>query len=297
MLNSINQNSIPETILPKANHNSSKDANSNLSIYSETVDLYASHTEDLSLKYTNKDGDKFEFHATLTEELYYHSEKKTYLADAYDQKGMPTQKGVLQDGEIDPSKQTWDEIKTWANKVKEELKQQQLALFKELMRRNSHTVDTGDGKFLTLMVGDDQKSLTEKIGELARILNKKNGKGNNAENAENTDEANSSQETAGVPAYWNAENTSNRIVRMAVGFAKISGLAPDEFAEKISKAVQAGFNGANEITGDLPGAAGKLNQETHRLTFEKLQKWLEENKSGAYNQVASVNEKPKPEVN
>lgn len=88
-------------------------------------------------------------------------------------------------------------------------------------------------------------------------------------------------EEAQVPEYWNAENTSDRIVAFATSFASIHG--DGEFAEKILKAVADGFEQAHALTGDLPGAAGKLNRDTKALVFEKLEKWLEEWEAGAYN--------------
>ena len=59
-----------------------------------------------------------------------------------------------------------------------------------------------------------------------------------------------------------------------------------KFADQIKKAVGAGFDQANEATGELPGAAGKLNRDTRELVFSKLSKWLDDRKSGAYNHGA-----------
>lgn len=94
-------------------------------------------------------------------------------------------------------------------------------------------------------------------------------------------------ELSGIPDYWNAENTSDRIVDFATSFAAIHGDDP-AFAETIINAVAEGFNQAGAILGTLPGAAGKLNRDTREMVFAKLDKWVEEWKAGAYNQSAQT---------
>jgi hypothetical protein len=168
-------------------------------------------------------------------------------------------------------------VRAWANRMKEELKQQQMELLKEALKRNGRTVEAGNGKFLVLSV-----SISGKI----------EGAGDSGEASAAEDE-----EPYQVPPYWNAENTSDRIVHMATQFAKLSGLDPKEFAAKIKEAVKQGFDGAHSVTGDLPGAAGKLNQDTKNLTFAKLTKWLEDWEAGAYNQTANTDVNQTTEVN
>ena len=83
-------------------------------------------------------------------------------------------------------------------------------------------------------------------------------------------------EELGIPEYWNAENTSQRIVDFATSFFEVSGKDADEFGRIIIDAVKQGFKEANEILGDLPGAAGRLIAQTQSLTLEKLDAWVEQ---------------------
>jgi hypothetical protein len=158
---------------------------------------------------------------------------------------------------VDPEKQAWKDVQAWAVQMKAELKQQQLELLKTLLNPNSQKEDASSSKPLVIPVPTD---------------------GNISEVKPETD-------APLVPEYWNAENTSNRIVRMATGFAKISGLDPRAFAEKINAAVEEGFSSAHDATGDLPGAAGQLNKDTHSLVQAKLKKWLDDWETSAYNQT------------
>lgn len=254
--------------LPKSNLNSSKGT--------LVTDFYSYQSEDLYLKYKNKDGDVVEVSAHMEEEVYYHSET-SMVSDNYDKHGCkhgagdlaldPKAKDAAAADETDPTKKAWADVRAWAKRMQEELKQQQLELLKEALRKNGgRTVEAGNGKFIVLMVSLD-------------------GKTDGSKDASDATQAPPDAQ-AQVPAYWNAENTSDRIVHMATQFAKISGLDPKEFASKIKDAVQAGFDGAHAATGDLPGAAGKLNKDTKDLTFAKLTKWLEDWESAAYNQTA-----------
>lgn len=278
MLSSVS-NSIPATFdLPKPSLNSSKDTNLAL----QTVDLYSLHTEELYLKFKNPNGDMFELRAKYSEEIAMHSESTT-LIDRFE-KSIPNSKGTysaksgknldansdpdpnlqarINESESDPANQAWAEVKAWAEAMKDELKHQQAALVKEILERQEPKRDQGTGtmRILHIMVKEEEFV---------------------ADSAESSDLA-----PAPVPEYWNAENTSNRIVKMATGFAKISGLNPQEFGEKIRAAIEEGFSSAREITGELPGAAGKLNKDTHELVFTKLQKWLDDWQATAYNQTA-----------
>lgn len=164
----------------------------------------------------------------------------------------------LQDAEADPKEKRLAELRTWAEGVEKELRLQQQRLLERLLKEPGRHVQSGDGKFLIIIAGPDAAGAAD------------------AESAESCGEAQ-------VPEYWNAENTSDRIVHFATQMAEICGLDPAEFAEKITQAVSNGFDQANAETGPLPGAAGKLNRDTRDLVFSKLSKWLEDRKSGEYN--------------
>jgi gas vesicle protein len=83
-----------------------------------------------------------------------------------------------------------------------------------------------------------------------------------------------SQEPA-VPEYWNAENTSQRIVDFAtqlLGAFKGSG---EDFLKTIKGAIDEGFKQATDQLGKLPDQVSKLVSDTHDLIMQKLDKWAE----------------------
>jgi len=85
---------------------------------------------------------------------------------------------------------------------------------------------------------------------------------------------------ADVPEYWNAENTSQRIVDFAMSFR---GLAPElsdeEYIEQIRKSVELGYKLAKKDIGDLPGPSAKLFNDTYSLTMKKFDELVEQAKA------------------
>jgi hypothetical protein len=85
---------------------------------------------------------------------------------------------------------------------------------------------------------------------------------------------------ADVPEYWNAENTSQRIVDFAMSFR---GLAPEltdeEYIEQVRKAVELGYKLAKRDLGDLPGPSAKLFNDTYGLTMKKFDDLVEQAKA------------------
>lgn len=162
-----------------------------------------------------------------------------------------------------------EELADWAREVRDALRRQQVEMLEKAMKgfAKGGQGEASEGRMLVISVA---------YGESLR----------RAEGAEGPDAASD----AGVPEYWNAENTSDRIVAFATSFAALHGQDAEKFAQTLTKAVTAGFDQAAEITGALPGAAGKLLQETRDLVFGKLSKWLEEWKAASYNQPALPSE-------
>lgn len=82
---------------------------------------------------------------------------------------------------------------------------------------------------------------------------------------------------AEVPEYWNADNTSQRIVDFAMSFR---GLAPElsdeEYIEQMRKAVELGYKLAKKDIGDLPGPSAKLFNDTYSLTMKKFDDLVEQ---------------------
>jgi hypothetical protein len=89
-------------------------------------------------------------------------------------------------------------------------------------------------------------------------------------------------EEAKVPEYWNAENTSQRIVDFAMGFR---GLAPElsdeEYIKQVREAVEKGYSLAKKGLGDLPGPSAKLFNNTYNLTMKKFDELMEQARKGA----------------
>ncbi len=82
---------------------------------------------------------------------------------------------------------------------------------------------------------------------------------------------------ADVPEYWNAENTSKRIVDFAMSFR---GLAPElsdeEYITKMRDAVELGYKLAKKDLGGLPGPSAKLFNDTYSLTMKRFDELMAE---------------------
>ena len=98
--------------------------------------------------------------------------------------------------------------------------------------------------------------------------------GSDAEKVMRKDPVSSDMEIADVPEYWNAENTSQRIVDFALSFRGAFKGTDEEYLAQIKEAVEKGFNEAKGILGDLPKAVSNLTDATHELTMKKLDDWL-----------------------
>ncbi|MDB5102588.1 MAG: hypothetical protein JWP91_277 [Fibrobacteres bacterium] len=229
--------------------------------YESRTSLSYSRTEDLYLKYTSRDGDVLEMSSHKSETADYREllsisagAKALAADDAKKKAGGKDAAGNTE--ETDPKAKQLAELREWARQVEKEVRQQQLKILEQILKQSGKHVEAGEGRFLMVMPdgGPDASGPAAKT------------------------------EAAPVPEYWNAENTSDRIVHFATQMAEISGLDPKEFAESIRKAIGDGFDQAHEATGDLTGPAAKLNQDTRDLVFTKLSKWLEEREPKMDNQ-------------
>ena len=93
--------------------------------------------------------------------------------------------------------------------------------------------------------------------------------------ADETKEVGETSELA-IPEYWNAENTSQRIVNFALQFYDAFEGAGEDFLAMIKDAIEKGFAEARDILGDLPGPVSQIVSDTHDLVMQKLDKWAEE---------------------
>jgi hypothetical protein len=89
-----------------------------------------------------------------------------------------------------------------------------------------------------------------------------------------TDQAGDDTQIAEVPEYWNAENTSQRIVDFALSFAGGYSGTNDEFVKTIKAAIDEGFKQAGDMLGNLPTPVQNLVNATHDLVMKKIDQWL-----------------------
>ena len=185
------------------------------------------------------------------------------------------------------AKEKSEQIQNLTQQIRQELRQQQAELLRRLL-------EGADSKFWssTSIDGHGNTHVVQLMVFLAE---------NGEIGVDPSASVNGQEEEEGESNpndYWNAENTSERIVNFAMSFAKAQEEAPREFGESMKAAVEEGFRQAQALTGNLPGAAGELNRETHRLTFQKLEERLEAWKSALYNepapnqQVSAINALP-----
>lgn len=108
---------------------------------------------------------------------------------------------------------------------------------------------------------------------------------------QNTDNENVNDiDSSDIPEYWNAENTSQRIVDFATSFFGAFKGDKGEFLSKIKEAIEKGFDQAKKMWGgEFPKAASNLVKNTHDLIMEKLDEWAGEGNDSAENENLSSN--------
>lgn len=234
--------------------------------------------EDLEIRMESKDGDVLEVRRSVTVLSGYSrtSGGRGNCGPQLECAGLPAgageelealhRKGGKAEEAGEAGKPAWAEAMQWVRDVKTELEKQQAKLVELLLKGRHDGEDAGgpagDGRFVMfnfVLMAQSSDGVERELGAM--------------------------DEEYGVPEYWNAENTSDRIVAFATSFAGVFGDDPG-FAETMVEAVAEGFRQAGEILGNLPGKAGKLNRDTHDKVFEKLDNWLEAWRSGAYNDQA-----------
>lgn len=240
---------------------------------------FAFAQEDLRIRVESKDGDVLEVRRTITVAAgYTRTGSRSGEPAGPAGEALDPWSGRAGEGACAPGAEGASEARKgglagameWVREIAHELEKQQAKLLESLLK--------GHGEGAGGKHGEDRLvSFSLRMITLEATFA--------AEGAEAGGEVEGMDEDYGVPAYWNAENTSDRIVSFATSFAGIFGNDP-EFAETIIGAVAEGFSQASEILGNLPGKAGKLNRDTRELTFSKLDIWLEAWKAGPYNQGA-----------
>jgi hypothetical protein len=99
--------------------------------------------------------------------------------------------------------------------------------------------------------------------------------GHNGNSKKNKVEDLSESNQIEIPEYWNAENTSQRIVDFSTSFFGAFEGSGEEYLSKIKTAIEDGFKQAKEILGNLPDSVSNLIGDTFDLAMEKLNSWAE----------------------
>lgn len=96
--------------------------------------------------------------------------------------------------------------------------------------------------------------------------------------SESVDDIEKSQKALNIniPEYWNAENTSQRIVDFSVSFFGVVDVENEEYYNQVKSAIQNGFQQAKELLGELPEEIAALIDETYDLSMQKLDLWAQE---------------------
>ncbi|MDO5575779.1 MAG: DUF5610 domain-containing protein [Fibrobacter sp.] len=105
-----------------------------------------------------------------------------------------------------------------------------------------------------------------------------------------TDETKAGEKSGVVDDYWNAENTSQRIVDFAVSFFGSFKGSSEEYLETIKDAISKGFSQAKEMLGELPDSVTELTNSTYDLVMEKLDTWFAGIKSSDSGEQETKNE-------
>jgi len=138
----------------------------------------------------------------------------------------------------------------------------QKAQFEELMSRDASGHDD-----ITQKIKEEILSVKQLIVE--RLTN---GKSQKVKKGEETQETPKIE----IPEYWNAENTSQRIVDFATSFFSAFEGKGEEFLNMMKSAIDEGFSQAREILGAVPEEVGALTDETYALVMEKIDNWAAE---------------------
>ena len=80
----------------------------------------------------------------------------------------------------------------------------------------------------------------------------------------------------GLPDYWNADNTSQRIVDFATSFLSAFKGSGSQFVDTIKNAIDQGFSQAEGVLGNTPDAVDKLTAKTHALVMDKIDQWAKD---------------------
>ncbi|HEX3020614.1 MAG TPA: DUF5610 domain-containing protein [Chitinispirillaceae bacterium] len=139
-------------------------------------------------------------------------------------------------------------------------------------QRGVLNIDTkGSDSSLNELMSYVKDQITQKGEWMIKKFDEKHGeKSNDVENSE-------SEPVLNIPEYWNAQNTSGRIVDFSISFFGSFKGTKEEFYSRVKNAIEDGFNQAKEILGKLPSQVADLTDQTYDLVMKKLDFWFEKN--------------------
>lgn len=139
-------------------------------------------------------------------------------------------------------------------------------------QRGVLNIDTKGSDFsLNELMSHVKDQITQKGEWMIKKFDEKHGeKSNDVENSE-------SEPVLNIPEYWNAQNTSGRIVDFSISFFGSFKGTKEEFYSRVKNAIEDGFNQAKEILGKLPSQVADLTDQTYDLVMKKLDFWFEKN--------------------
>lgn len=123
-------------------------------------------------------------------------------------------------------------------------------------------IDDTDGKMKDQIVVNVNNYLVKMRDEMSGRFNEKN--------SINVNEKSVSESIPIIFDYWNAENTSQRIVEFSFSFHSNFSGSDQEFFEKIKTAIDEGFKRAKDLIGRLPDAVTTLIDDTYKMVMDKL---------------------------
>ena len=134
---------------------------------------------------------------------------------------------------------------------------------------NTQVIDPEQREKIFDGIRDEFMSLQESV--IRKFIESMGGKTDETEKSEET------TEIADVPEYWNADNTSQRIVDFATSFIELFDGSGEEYLSMIKDAVKEGFEMARGTMGKLPEPVENLVNDTYDLAMQKLDTWAGEN--------------------
>lgn len=134
--------------------------------------------------------------------------------------------------------------------------------------------ESGDPKEMKMLIDKiKEEFLNMKMQLIEKVIE---GIGGDEKEKEKVEKTIDESGIPGLPEYWNAENTSQRIVDFATSFYSLFEGSGEEYLSLIKGAVEEGFSQAREMMGELPEAVDNLVNNTYDLVMQKLDAWADE---------------------